>query len=188
MPFSSAVTLAFFNYQTPSTPSTTLVASGRVGDTGKSARKQEQNLLNPTTLRLRFDNVFFSGTTRKSGPPFALATFVGFPDRVDSFGGSYLRLASFCLAARSCVYCKNNAQACQPGCGVQPHSGRLQRSTQPRNGESMNRHLIHGVCNATIPLSLTTTFAALVLFASPAIAQNPDLQAKLAQVKLADRK
>jgi cytochrome c1 len=49
----------------------------------------------------------------------------------------------------------------------------------------MNRHLMHGVCNATIPLSLTTTFAALVLFVSPAIAQNADLQAKLAQVKLA---
>ena len=44
---------------------------------------------------------------------------------------------------------------------------------------------MHGVRNATIPLSLTTTFAALVLFASPAIAQNPDLQAKLAQIKVA---
>jgi cytochrome c1 len=49
----------------------------------------------------------------------------------------------------------------------------------------MNRHLMHGVCSTTVPLSLTTTFAALVLFVSPAIAQNPDLQAKLAQVKLA---
>ena len=49
----------------------------------------------------------------------------------------------------------------------------------------MNRHLMHNVCNATTPLSLTTTFVALVLFASPAIAQSPDLQAKLAQVKLA---
>lgn len=49
----------------------------------------------------------------------------------------------------------------------------------------MNRSLAHGVCNSTIALCLTTTFAALVLFASPAMAQNADLQAKLAQIKTA---
>jgi hypothetical protein len=49
----------------------------------------------------------------------------------------------------------------------------------------MNRQLVHGVFNFTFPVSLPTTFAALLLFASPAIAQNADLQAKLAQVKLA---
>jgi len=49
----------------------------------------------------------------------------------------------------------------------------------------MNRQLAHGVYDLKMALSLTTIFAALVLLASPAIAQNPDLQAKLAQIKLA---
>jgi hypothetical protein len=49
----------------------------------------------------------------------------------------------------------------------------------------MNRQLAHGVYDLSMALSLTTTFAALVLFVSPAIAQSPDLQAKLAQIKLA---
>ena len=49
----------------------------------------------------------------------------------------------------------------------------------------MNKQLAHGVCNSTFPRYLTTTVAALLLFASPAIAQNADLQAKLAQIKLA---
>jgi hypothetical protein len=52
-------------------------------------------------------------------------------------------------------------------------------------GKFMNRQLAHGVYDLKMTLSLTTTFAALVLFASPAIAQNPDLQAKLAQIKVA---
>jgi hypothetical protein len=49
----------------------------------------------------------------------------------------------------------------------------------------MNRQLAHGVYDLSMALSLTTTFAALVLLVSPAIAQSPDLQAKLAQIKLA---
>jgi cytochrome c1 len=49
----------------------------------------------------------------------------------------------------------------------------------------MNRQLAHGVYDLSMALSLTTTFAALVLLVSPAIAQNPDLQAKLAQIKVA---
>jgi hypothetical protein len=49
----------------------------------------------------------------------------------------------------------------------------------------MNRQLEHGVYDLSMALSLTTTFAALVLLVSPAIAQSPDLQAKLAQIKLA---
>jgi hypothetical protein len=52
-------------------------------------------------------------------------------------------------------------------------------------GKIMNRQLAHGLNDLRIALSLTTTFAALVLFASPARAQSPDLQAKLAQIKVA---
>ena len=49
----------------------------------------------------------------------------------------------------------------------------------------MNRQLAHGVYDLSMALSFTTTFAALVLLVSPAIAQNLDLQAKLAQIKVA---
>src|ERR1700723_3423221 len=49
----------------------------------------------------------------------------------------------------------------------------------------MNRQLVQRTNDLSIALSLTTTFAALVLFASPALAQSPELQAKLAQIKLA---
>jgi hypothetical protein len=49
----------------------------------------------------------------------------------------------------------------------------------------MNRQLVQVLGNSTLQLSLTTTFAALLLFAPAAIAQNADLQAKLAQIKLA---
>jgi hypothetical protein len=49
----------------------------------------------------------------------------------------------------------------------------------------MNRQLAHGVCNSTITRSLTTGFVTLILCVPPAIAQNAELQAKLAQVKLA---
>jgi hypothetical protein len=49
----------------------------------------------------------------------------------------------------------------------------------------MKRQLAHGVYDLCMALSFTTTFAALVLLASPAIAQSPDLQAKLAQIKVA---
>ena len=49
----------------------------------------------------------------------------------------------------------------------------------------MSRQLAHGVYDLRMALSLTTTFAALVLLASPALAQNPELQAKLAQIKTA---
>jgi hypothetical protein len=49
----------------------------------------------------------------------------------------------------------------------------------------MNRQLAHRTNDLRIGLSLTTIFAALVFIASPAIAQNPELQAKLAQIKLA---
>jgi hypothetical protein len=49
----------------------------------------------------------------------------------------------------------------------------------------MNRQLVHGLGNSRISLSLTTTFASLLLFAPTALAQNADLQAKLAQIKVA---
>src|SRR3984885_6928814 len=49
----------------------------------------------------------------------------------------------------------------------------------------MNRQLEQRTNDLSIALSLTTTFAALVLFASPALAQSPELQAKLAQIMLA---
>ncbi len=49
----------------------------------------------------------------------------------------------------------------------------------------MNRQLVHGLGNSRISLSLTTTFAFLLLFAPTAMAQNADLQAKLAQIKVA---
>jgi hypothetical protein len=49
----------------------------------------------------------------------------------------------------------------------------------------MNRQIANGVNDLRIAFSLTTTFAALVLFASPAIGQNAELQAKLAQIKTA---
>jgi hypothetical protein len=47
----------------------------------------------------------------------------------------------------------------------------------------MNRHLAHDVSRSAIALSLTTAFTVLVLCTPSAIAQNVDLQAKLAQVK-----
>jgi cytochrome c1 len=49
----------------------------------------------------------------------------------------------------------------------------------------MNKRLAPCVCNPTLALSLTTAFAALVLCAPPAMAQNAALQERLAQVKLA---
>jgi hypothetical protein len=49
----------------------------------------------------------------------------------------------------------------------------------------MNRRLAPCVCNPTLALSLTTAFAALVLCAPPATAQNVALQERLAQVKQA---
>jgi hypothetical protein len=49
----------------------------------------------------------------------------------------------------------------------------------------MNRHLMQVFGSSRVQPSLTTTFAALLLFAPAAIAQNADLQAKLAQIKTA---
>jgi hypothetical protein len=47
----------------------------------------------------------------------------------------------------------------------------------------MNRPPAHGVSNSTIAISLATAFVSLILCAPPAITQNAELQAKLAQVK-----
>ncbi len=47
----------------------------------------------------------------------------------------------------------------------------------------MNRQVANAVSDSRSALYLSTAFAALVLFASPAIGQNAELQAKLAQVK-----
>jgi uncharacterized protein YpmB len=49
----------------------------------------------------------------------------------------------------------------------------------------MNRQVVQRLCNSRVHLSLLTTFAALALFAPPATAQDAELQAKLAQVKVA---
>jgi hypothetical protein len=49
----------------------------------------------------------------------------------------------------------------------------------------MSRQLALRVCNSTITISLTTAFAALVLCALPATAQDAALQARLAQVRQA---
>jgi hypothetical protein len=49
----------------------------------------------------------------------------------------------------------------------------------------MNSQLMQGLRTTRVQLSLMTTFAALVLFAPPATAQDAELQAKLAQVKVA---
>jgi hypothetical protein len=49
----------------------------------------------------------------------------------------------------------------------------------------MTRQLALGVRYSTISLALTTILASFVLFAPPAPAQNAELQAKLAQIKLA---
>jgi hypothetical protein len=47
----------------------------------------------------------------------------------------------------------------------------------------MNRQLAHDVSRSAIALSLTTAFAVLALCTPPVIAQDAELQAKLAQVK-----
>ena len=47
----------------------------------------------------------------------------------------------------------------------------------------MNRQVANALSDSRSALYLSTAFAALVLFASPAIGQNAELQAKLAQVK-----
>ena len=49
----------------------------------------------------------------------------------------------------------------------------------------MNTERAHGVCRSAIAISLTTAFAVLVLFAPPAVAQSPALQARLADIKQA---
>ena len=47
----------------------------------------------------------------------------------------------------------------------------------------MNKQLALGLCSST--LAITTAFATLLLSGPPAVAQNPELQAKLAQIKVA---
>jgi hypothetical protein len=51
----------------------------------------------------------------------------------------------------------------------------------------MKKHLAPGALNSTIAIFLTTAFAGLVLCATPAVAQNPDMQAKIAQVAEASK-
>jgi hypothetical protein len=49
----------------------------------------------------------------------------------------------------------------------------------------MKTRLAHDVCTSTIAFSLTTAFAALALCASPVVAQNAAVQARLAEIKQA---
>jgi hypothetical protein len=51
----------------------------------------------------------------------------------------------------------------------------------------MNRKLVHGVSHSTVAASLTTILASVVLCAPPAIAQNAEMQAKIAQITEASK-